>query len=53
MDVKKEFVLKALDDRVVFIKLCREYGIGTKCGYKWKKRFIARVSKNSGLKIRQ
>jgi transposase-like protein len=38
MDVKKEFVLKALDDRVVFTELCREYGIGTKCGYKWKKR---------------
>jgi len=40
MDVKKEFVLKALDDRIVFTELCREYGIGTKCGYKWKKRFL-------------
>jgi transposase-like protein len=40
MDVKKEFVLKALDDRVVFTELCREYGIGTKCGYKWKQRFL-------------
>jgi len=28
MDVKKEFVLKALDDRIVFTELCREYGIG-------------------------
>jgi hypothetical protein len=40
MDVKKEFVLKALDDRIVFTELCCEYGIGTKYGYKWKKRFL-------------
>jgi len=40
MDVKKEFVLKALDDRIVFTELCREYGISTKCGYKWKQRFL-------------
>jgi transposase InsO family protein len=40
MDVKKEFVLKSLDERVVFTELCREYGITTKCGYKWKKRFL-------------
>jgi len=40
MDVKKEFVLKSLDDRVVFTELCREYGIGTKCGYKWRQRFL-------------
>jgi hypothetical protein len=25
MDVKKEFVLKSLDGRVVFTELCREY----------------------------
>jgi transposase InsO family protein len=40
MDIKKEFVLKALDGRVVFTELCREYGIGTKCGYKWRQRFL-------------
>jgi transposase InsO family protein len=40
MDVKKEFVLKSLDDRVVFTELCREYGISTKCGYKWRQRFL-------------
>jgi transposase InsO family protein len=40
MDVKKEFVLKSLDDRVVFTELCREYGISTKCGYKWRTRFL-------------
>jgi transposase InsO family protein len=40
MDVKKEFVLKSLDDRIVFTELCREYGIGTKCGYKWRQRFL-------------
>jgi len=40
MDVKKEFVLKALDGRIVFTELCREYNITTKCGYKWKQRFL-------------
>ena len=40
MDVKKEFVLRSLDERVVFTELCREYGISTKCGYKWKQRFL-------------
>jgi transposase InsO family protein len=40
MDVKKEFVLKSLDERIVFTELCREYGIGTRCGYKWRKRFL-------------
>jgi transposase InsO family protein len=40
MDVKKEFVLKSLDKNVVFTELCREYGISTKCGYKWRQRFV-------------
>jgi transposase InsO family protein len=39
MDVKKEFVLRSFDKNVVFTELCREYGISTKCGYKWRKRF--------------
>src|SRR5215475_5040878 len=44
MDVKKEFVLKSLEKNVNFTELCREYSISTKCGYKWKNRFI-----NEGL----
>jgi transposase InsO family protein len=40
MEIKKEFVLKSLDDRIVFTQLCREYGISTKCGYKWRQRFL-------------
>jgi len=40
MDVKKEFVLKAIDVNVNFTELCREYGISTKCGYKWRRRFV-------------
>jgi transposase InsO family protein len=40
MDVKKEFVLKSLDKCINFTELCREYSITTKCGYKWRKRFV-------------
>jgi transposase InsO family protein len=40
MDEKKEFVLKSLDERVVFTELCREYCISTKTGYKWRQRFM-------------
>jgi transposase InsO family protein len=40
MQEKKEFVLKSMDSRMVFTELCREYGISTKTGYKWKKRFM-------------
>ena len=40
MDVKKEFVLKSLDERINFTELCREYGIRTKWGYKWRQRFL-------------
>ncbi|MCL2602236.1 MAG: leucine zipper domain-containing protein, partial [Treponema sp.] len=25
---------------VNFTELCREFGISTKCGYKWRKRFV-------------
>jgi transposase InsO family protein len=41
MDEKKEFVLKSLDRQLVFTQLCREYGISTKTGYKWRERFLA------------
>jgi hypothetical protein len=40
MDEKKEFVLKAKDRQLVFTQLCREYGISTKTGYKWRERFL-------------
>lgn len=42
-DVKSlrlEFVLRALSEPIAFRQLCGEYGIETKTGYKWKKRFI-------------
>ena len=37
---RTEFVLKALQGKVSFLELCREYGISRKTGYKWKKRFV-------------
>jgi transposase InsO family protein len=40
MDIKKEFITRALRDESSFISLCREYGISTKTGYKWKERFF-------------
>ena len=40
MDVKKEFVLKALDRHVNFTELRSEYGISTKTGYKRRRRFV-------------
>jgi transposase InsO family protein len=40
MSLKKEFVLKSLQEGICFVDLCREYSISTKCGYTWKKRFI-------------
>jgi transposase InsO family protein len=39
MDQRKEFILKAFDRNVNFSRLCSEYGISTKTGYKWKDRF--------------
>jgi putative transposase len=40
MDQRTEFVLKALSTDN-FRRLCRDYGISAKTGYKWKERFIA------------
>ena len=40
MDQKTEFVLKALSTDN-FRRLCRDYGISAKTGYKWKERFMA------------
>ena len=41
MDQKLEFVIKSFSPGVNFTELCREYGISTKTGYKWKERFLA------------
>ena len=40
MKTKHEFVMKSLQKDQTFTDLCRDYGISTKCGYKWVKRFI-------------
>lgn len=39
MDQRKEFVIKAMQ-AVNFRKLCQEYGISAKTGYKWKAKMI-------------
>ena len=39
MSQRREFVLRSYDPTVVFMDLCREYGISPKTGYKWRKRF--------------
>jgi putative transposase len=40
MDLKMEFVRKALQPGTNFRALCREAGISPKTGYKWKERFL-------------
>jgi putative transposase len=40
VNLRTEFVLKALGGKVSFEELCREYGISRKTGYKWKERFF-------------
>ncbi len=40
MNVKREFVFKSFNKEQSFTELCREYGISTKTGYKWKERFL-------------
>lgn len=41
MDLRTEFVLRALREEKAFGELCQEYGISRKTGYKWKDRFLA------------
>src|SRR5690606_30792322 len=41
MDLRKEFVLRALSNQESFGDLCGEFGISRKTGYKWKARFLA------------
>lgn len=40
VDLREEFVLRALADGLDFAGLCREYGVSAKTGYKWKQRFM-------------
>ena len=40
LDQKLEFVIRAFTKQETFTELCREYGISTKTGYKWRARFL-------------
>jgi len=40
MSLRKEFILKSFNNDRTFTDLCKEYGISTKTGYKWKERFF-------------
>ena len=42
MNERTEFVLRVLSDLEPFGRLCKEYGISRKTGYKWKQRFFER-----------
>lgn len=39
MEEKKAFIWRAFDSNENFSQLCKEFGISTKTGYKWKERF--------------
>lgn len=47
MELREEFIRKALRSEKPFRHLCQEYGISEKTGYKWKNRFIEKGT--SGL----
>jgi len=40
VEQRTEFAIRAMSKGIPFVKLCREYGISPKTGYKWKARFI-------------
>jgi len=40
VDLRFQFVLDSFQTGVNFTQLCAQYGISTKCGYKWKERFL-------------
>lgn len=42
MNLRTEFVLRAMHEAIPFAVLCQEYGISRKTGYKWKQRFLER-----------
>jgi len=39
-NLRLEFVLRSFGEKLPFTVLCREYGIQTKTGYKWRQRFL-------------
>ena len=41
VDLREEFVLKAMEPSANKAALCREYGVARKTGYKWIARFEA------------
>ena len=41
VEMRSEFVMRAMRGEQSFVALCREYGISAKTGYKWKERFEA------------
>ena len=45
MDLRLEFVFCSLREEKSFVKLCQEYGISRKTGYKWKERLLEQGSK--------
>jgi len=40
LDLRKEFVNRALTEKIPFSSLCNEFGISRKTGYKWKERVL-------------
>lgn len=42
LEQRERFALESLAPRINFARLCREYGISRKTGYKWRKRFKER-----------
>jgi len=40
LDQRSEFVMRAARKEMSFARLCREYGISAKTGYKWKARYL-------------
>src|ERR1700741_2030658 len=52
MAQRREFALKALGT-LNFRGLCREYGISTKTGYKWRERFLRQGLEGMGEESRR
>jgi len=39
VDLRREFLMRAQTESIPFVRLCQEFGISPKTGYKWKERF--------------
>lgn len=50
---RQEFVLRSFEPGVSFARLCQEYGISRKTGYKWKQRFLEQGSEGLGDQSRR